>query len=224
MNASRERKRRPVERPYEILEAALQVFGDRGYHAATLDDVARAAGVTKGAIYHHFESKGDLLLRAVSTRIREARKELERVALERELSAEQRIVKVARRLWHYFTMPEWATVFLLMLGELHADFPRLVNAWFENGPRYSWMVLEQLIREGQAAGEFAPDVDVEVAARALPASLTMQVLLQGVFKQPIPASDRVFEATMELFLCGLRRGQSSGEPVSLRPVRRARRP
>jgi len=43
-----------------VLKAALSVFSARGYAAATLDDVATAAKVTRGAIYWHFKSKADL--------------------------------------------------------------------------------------------------------------------------------------------------------------------
>ncbi len=45
-----------------LLSAARQVFADRGFAASTLDDVARAAGVTKGAVYYTFDSKEDLFL------------------------------------------------------------------------------------------------------------------------------------------------------------------
>ena len=43
-----------------VLKAALTVFSHKGYAAATLDDVAKAAKVTRGAIYWHFKSKADL--------------------------------------------------------------------------------------------------------------------------------------------------------------------
>lgn len=43
-----------------VLKAALTVFSRKGYAAATLDDIAKAAGVTRGAIYWHFKSKADL--------------------------------------------------------------------------------------------------------------------------------------------------------------------
>lgn len=43
-----------------LLKAALTVFSTKGYAAATLDDVAKAAHVTRGAIYWHFKSKADL--------------------------------------------------------------------------------------------------------------------------------------------------------------------
>ncbi len=43
-----------------VLKAALAVFSSKGYAAATLDDIAKAARVTRGAIYWHFNSKADL--------------------------------------------------------------------------------------------------------------------------------------------------------------------
>jgi AcrR family transcriptional regulator len=45
-----------------LLQAAAEVFGRQGYHGATLDEVAAAAGFTKGAVYSNFKSKEDLLL------------------------------------------------------------------------------------------------------------------------------------------------------------------
>ena len=44
----------------KVLKAALSVFSSKGYAATTLDDVAVAANVTRGAIYWHFKSKADL--------------------------------------------------------------------------------------------------------------------------------------------------------------------
>ena len=50
-----------------LLDAAEEVFAEKGFTPATLDDIARAAGYTKGAIYKHFGAKEDLFL-AVSDR------------------------------------------------------------------------------------------------------------------------------------------------------------
>jgi len=44
-----------------ILDAALLVFAEQGVHAARLEEVARRAGVTRGALYHHFDGKPPLL-------------------------------------------------------------------------------------------------------------------------------------------------------------------
>lgn len=49
-----------AERRKQLLGIAVEVFGGRGFHAASMDDVARAAGVTKPVLYQHFRSKRDL--------------------------------------------------------------------------------------------------------------------------------------------------------------------
>jgi AcrR family transcriptional regulator len=48
-----------------VLDAARAAFGARGYAQASVDEIAAAAGVTKGAVYHHFESKEALFLAAL---------------------------------------------------------------------------------------------------------------------------------------------------------------
>ncbi|WP_175598626.1 TetR/AcrR family transcriptional regulator [Nonomuraea rhodomycinica] len=54
----------------ELVEAARLLFGRDGYTATSIDDVARAGGLTKGAVYHHFAGKADLF-RAVFVRQQE---------------------------------------------------------------------------------------------------------------------------------------------------------
>lgn len=56
------RQRRKAETRSLLVEAGLKVFADRGFDLATLDDVARVAGFTKGAIYRQFPSKSAFLL------------------------------------------------------------------------------------------------------------------------------------------------------------------
>lgn len=55
------RKRLTAEdRRAALLDAAMEVFGRRGYHAASIDEIAQAAGISKALIYEHFPSKKDL--------------------------------------------------------------------------------------------------------------------------------------------------------------------
>jgi AcrR family transcriptional regulator len=57
------RKHAPPEvRRAQILDAALECFASRGYHTATMDDLARAAGLSKGSLYWHFSSKEEVFL------------------------------------------------------------------------------------------------------------------------------------------------------------------
>lgn len=48
-----------------ILQAALGVFSEKGYHRALVDDIVRASGTSKGAVYHHFPNKEALFLALV---------------------------------------------------------------------------------------------------------------------------------------------------------------
>ena len=59
-------RRRQQTREY-LLQAAAQVFAERGFHGATLDEVAAAAGFTKGAVYSNFKNKDDLFLALIET-------------------------------------------------------------------------------------------------------------------------------------------------------------
>jgi TetR/AcrR family transcriptional regulator, transcriptional repressor for nem operon len=60
---------RPAETKTEtartrLLNAALRIVREKGYHAATVDEICVAAGVTKGAFFHHFKSKDELAIAA----------------------------------------------------------------------------------------------------------------------------------------------------------------
>src|SRR6478609_9667286 len=55
------------QRRAQLLEAANLVFTSKGYHAAAMDDIAEAAGVSKPVLYQHFGSKLDLYLALLDT-------------------------------------------------------------------------------------------------------------------------------------------------------------
>lgn len=55
-----------AQRREQLTEVALSVFGELGYHAAAMNDIAAAAGVTKPVLYQHFDSKRTLFLELLS--------------------------------------------------------------------------------------------------------------------------------------------------------------
>ena len=59
--STKTRRRRPEARPDEILDAALSVFVEQGFTAARVEDIARRAGLSKGAVYLYFPSKEAML-------------------------------------------------------------------------------------------------------------------------------------------------------------------
>lgn len=59
---TRSRTYQPEKTRSSIIEAGLKLFGANGYHGTSVGDIAKAARITKGAFYHHFQSKEELLL------------------------------------------------------------------------------------------------------------------------------------------------------------------
>ena len=75
------RKRLSAEdRRAAILDSALEVFGKRGYHAASIDEIAQAAGISKALIYEHFPSKKELHVSLLERHVGEILRRLSRVA------------------------------------------------------------------------------------------------------------------------------------------------
>jgi AcrR family transcriptional regulator len=66
----------------ELLDAAARVFGARGFHAASVDQVAEAAGYTKGAVYSNFASKEELFLELLDRHLDEAIGALEQLVFD----------------------------------------------------------------------------------------------------------------------------------------------
>src|ERR1700754_5327459 len=62
-------RRRKADRPAEIVAAALAVFAERGFAAARLEEIARRAGVSKGALYLYFETKEEIFRAVVDQAI-----------------------------------------------------------------------------------------------------------------------------------------------------------
>lgn len=189
-----------------LLEAAFRVFAERGYRATRLEEVAEAAGVTKGAIYHHFEGKEDLLRRAVQHRHRAMFAEVAAALAAERAPAAAQIRFVLRKVWQHWMEPGWGAAFRLLVGEVSVEFPALFRMWAEEGPVHGWALISDLVRAGVAGGEFRPDVDAEVAGRFVVSGLMLQAALQvhlGLDELAPCDADRIFDSSVELFLHGL---------------------
>jgi AcrR family transcriptional regulator len=71
VNAPPRRRLTAEERRTGILDAALAVFSRSGYHSASIDDIAREAGVSKALIYEHFASKQELYADLIARNVRD---------------------------------------------------------------------------------------------------------------------------------------------------------
>ncbi len=180
----------------DIIDAATRIFSERGYHAASMSDIADAVGIRKASLYHHVRKKEDLLFAIHEALVDELIDETMAVSSSSETAAEK-----VRRLLHV-TMRfiarnrEGVTVFL---NERHAVTGERWQALVVKRDFYERMV-SQIVTEGRAGGEFV-DLPPEIVARAL---LGMANWGYTWFQQDGPLSaDEVAEVFASLALHGL---------------------
>ena len=150
-----------------LLKTALSVFSAKGYAAATLDDVAKAAKVTRGAIYWHFKSKADLyntLLQESSAR--------GAVVVQDAVSEGGSLIEILRRIFvRLCTLieedKEMRAVMELTLFKtgLNPDLQSGRKTQIESGNALLQGITEAM-RQGIAQGILRKDVDPADMARA----------------------------------------------------------
>jgi len=142
VNAPPRRRLTAEERRTGILDAALAVFSQSGYHPASIDDIAREAGVSKALIYEHFASKQELYADLIARNARELTQRLAAslVGVELESSASRlaagldaffAFVEERRDAWRMLFRdtadPEAAAVLDRMLEQVTAEVTVLIS-------------------------------------------------------------------------------------------------
>jgi AcrR family transcriptional regulator len=214
-------RRRPDERPQQILEAAFRVFGKRGLHRATLDDVAREAGITKGTIYLYFPSKAVLFTAMLKARITAVIPTVEAVEGRAAPSLGGRLTAVGRDLYRFLSSPAYLSMFRTVVSEA-AQFPEVAAQVYREGVLTANRRLAAVIQAGIQAGA-CRDVDAMIAARAFVGMFLVfaisQRLLGGERIYPI-ADEAVVKTVVDIYLDGLLTSRPS--PVDSRAPRARR--
>ena len=90
------RRGRPGYDRETLIQRAIEVFNERGYHGTSMDTLARELGITKSAIYHHVGSKEDLLEQAIARGLDQLFAVIDTQDARTDLTAEQRLHAVVR--------------------------------------------------------------------------------------------------------------------------------
>lgn len=145
-------RRRPDARPAEIVAAAMEVFSEQGFAAARMEEVARRANISKGAIYRYFETKGELFRAVVGTAILpniEAIKIMVAQAPSFEAALRSAAPAMAARL---LSNRQITGVVRLIIAESRTH-PELAELWHGSVVEPGLTLLSGLIEQAQARGE-----------------------------------------------------------------------
>jgi len=144
------------------MNVAIDCFARYGYQATSIDRIATAAGVTKGALYYHFKDKEELLFAAVKNRVGQFER---RVIgdLTPITDARAELGQLAQVCVEHATKSNHRRLIVTLMIEALDTNPRLAAEFRDMMQRFRGF-LGDIVRFGQQRGEFRAEVDAAVAA------------------------------------------------------------
>lgn len=185
----------------KILEAAAQLFHQRGYNATSLDDILEASGVCRSNLYYHFPSKEDLGMEVLQKQaeafearcIREILED-ESVPARRRLERLYEAVAATQRAEEYRCGCPFGNL-AAELGGIPSEFRRRLSEFFERWEQS----VDRCLQAGVARGEFPIDLDTRPLATALISQIEGAILLMKTYRHagPIEAGVRTMLRLLE---------------------------
>ncbi len=197
-------QRRAEDRPREICAAALEVFADKGFAAARLDEIAKRAGVSKGTLYLYFKDKEDLFRAVVRDTIAPNIDAVRRAVEATEMPFADAVRIFLSRFADIADRTPIGRVPKIVVGESR-NFPELAKVWHDEIASKGIGMLAGLIAKGQARGEVRAG-DPRLHAFSLMGPMILGVLwretLQPVGGDPLDIGTLARQHT-ETILAGL---------------------
>jgi AcrR family transcriptional regulator len=196
--------RRKEARPQELLEAALNLFVERGYAATRLDDVARQAGVSKGTLYLYFTNKEELFKAVVRENLFPALTEAEEIIGHYEGTSAELFREFILKWWEKIGDTKLSGITKLMMAE-SGNFPEVTQFYHDEVIVRSNAIIIQMLERGIARGEFRR-IDTALANRVICAPIIMLMMWKHTFDacQSEPVSPQHYlECFIDLLLRGL---------------------
>jgi AcrR family transcriptional regulator len=152
------------KRVEDIFEAALQCFNEAGYAATTMTSIAAKAHISKGGMYHYFESKRELFLNLFRYRVNKYFNEMKSY-MKKEDTPEQRIRTLVRQAGQILKQNEDFYKFcleFLSMGTRDAEIRKIMTTFYKD----CIGTFKDLVEEGIETANFK-EIDSEKAARAI---------------------------------------------------------
>ena len=184
----------------QILDGAREVFLRLGFDGASMGEVARAAGVSKGTLYVYFENKAELFSALIADERKRAKREFGLDPSHDDIAGALR--SYGRNLLAYVSRTRNIQSVRTVVA-IAEKFPKVGEDWYRDGPLRGLDHMRAFIEAQAAAGRLAVD-DSMMAARQLQVLFYAGIvneMLYGVRGQPDEAEiGRVIDAAVETFL------------------------
>lgn len=201
------RERRKEARPGELLDAALDLFVEKGFAATRSEEVAARAGVSKGTLFLYFPSKEELFKAVVrenmSGRFAEWQGEFESF----EGPTADMVRHFMRLWWQRIGATRASGITKLMISEAR-NFPELAAFYQQEVIRPGTELIRRILQRGVQRGEFRPDIDVEYTVFGIVAPMIFLIMMKHSLGACAPQDyplepERYVDAQVDTLLYGL---------------------
>lgn len=200
------RQRRKEARPQELLDAALELFAQKGFAATRSEEVAARAGVSKGTLYLYYPSKEELLKAVIRQQLSSALAQANDLADRHDGPAADLLREVLTSWWITVFDSPASAVFKLVITEV-LNFPELAQFYIDEVVDPGKRLVGRVLERGIKRGEFRK---TNVPATVL--SLVMPMVMLCIHKHSLGACPMMQESIdphlfirqhVELILAGL---------------------
>ncbi|MEO5882848.1 MAG: TetR/AcrR family transcriptional regulator [Caldimonas sp.] len=209
------RQRRKEARPQELLDAALDLFVEKGFAATRSEEVASRAGVSKGTLYLYYPSKEELLKEVIRHNVVNQIAEGVEIVRAFEGSSSELLAYVLRLWWERVGETRASGILKLMMSEVR-NFPEIAQFWIDEVTSPADRMIAEIVQGGIDRGEFR-QVNVENAVHALIAPLLFLVMNKHSLGACVAGAKldprAVIEAQVDLVLHGLRTTACAAAPA-----------
>ncbi|MEM7717954.1 MAG: TetR/AcrR family transcriptional regulator [Pseudomonadota bacterium] len=184
----------------QVLDGARRVFLRDGFEGASVDDIARAAGVSKATLYSYFPDKRLLFIEVAKIEC-QAQSDAAVEQVEAIQDARIALAKAAKHMTRFFMSDVGLQVHRIIVGESQR-FPELGREFYESGPARVHTTLRAFLQRAVDAGQMQIE-DIDLAADQFPelckAGLHLKMLL-GLRDAPTDEEiNRVIDGAVDVF-------------------------
>lgn len=190
----------------QVLEGATQVFLQHGFEGASVDDIAREAGVSKATLYSYFPDKRLLFMEVAKAECRRQAEEAQAL-IDPDAAVEVVLTHAARRMVAFLMSDLAQKVFRICVAESDR-FPELGHEFYHSGPLVVRGMFMDYLGKAVARGELLID-DLAFAADQFVALCKVTLHEQTLFGICDPGEqadpEQVVQGAVEMFLARYRR-------------------
>ena len=188
------------QRRHQIMDAALNVFSHLGFERASMDDIAKEAGVSKGALYLYYKSKDAIIAKLLQLFFDQALKQVKVLAAGEGSVTEQLLAftRVLTREMDRMAAMQPISLQFYAIAARHATIRQHLRAYFADYRA----LMEEVIQRGIAQGELRADISPAETAVTLTALLEGLALLWLIDPQATDWHVQV-ESSTQLLIQGL---------------------